>query len=161
MMVDCLCGIVDSFGLEKDLVIYDNCGFGYGKFIEEFWECIVGKSLNVFIFVKDFLVQIMFLICQYCSIFGVIEKWDFYLCGIEFVIGYLELSDLVVQWERFVDQVCVVVVGDDEVMVFDEDFLVVLEYGMLLCIGIGMGIDWLLMFLIGLLIREIVLFLIV
>lgn len=53
------------------------------------------------------------------------------------------------------------VVGDDEVMVFDEDFLVVLEYGMLLCIGIGMGIDWLLMFLIGLLIREIVLFLIV
>ncbi|CKS07510.1 lysyl-tRNA synthetase [Mycobacterium tuberculosis] len=156
--VDRLRGIADSLGLEKDPAIHDNRGFGHGKLIEELWERTVGKSLSAPTFVKDFPVQTTPLTRQHRSIPGVTEKWDLYLRGIELATGYSELSDPVVQRERFADQARAAAAGDDEAMVLDEDFLAALEYGMPPCTGTGMGIDRLLMSLTGLSIRETVLF---
>lgn len=156
--VDRLRGIADSLGLEKDPAIHDNRGFGHGKLIEELWERTVGKSLRAPTFVKDFPVQTTPLTRQHRSIPGVTEKWDLYLRGIELATGYSELSDPVVQRERFADQARAAAAGDDETMVLDEDFLAALEYGMPPCTGTGMGIDRLLMSLTGLSIRETVLF---
>ena len=86
------------------------------------------------------------------------EKWDLYVRGVELATGYSELTDPVIQRERFAAQARAAAAGDDEAMVLDEDFLAALEYGMPPSTGTGMGIDRLLMALTGLSIRETVLF---
>ena len=152
--VDRLCAIADQLGVE----IPQNRGYGHGKLVEELWEHSVGKSLTAPTFVKDFPVETTPLTRQHRSIAGVTEKWDLYLRGVELATGYSELTDPVVQRERFVQQARAAAAGDDEAMALDEDFLAALEYAMPPCTGTGMGIDRLLMSLTGLSIRDTVLF---
>jgi len=133
-------------------------GYGHGKLVEELWEHVVGNTLTAPTFVKDFPVETTPLTRQHRSIPGVTEKWDLYVRGIELATGYSELTDPVVQRERFTQQARAAAAGDDEAMALDEDFLAALEYGMPPCTGTGMGIDRLLMSLTGLSIRETVLF---
>ncbi|BBX75914.1 lysine--tRNA ligase [Mycobacterium shinjukuense] len=141
-----------------DVEIRHSHAVGHGKLVEELWEHTVGKSLTAPTFVKDFPVETTPLTRQHRSIPGVTEKWDLYLHGVELATGYSELTDPVVQRERFADQARAAAAGDDEAMQLDEDFLAALEYGMPPCTGTGMGIDRLLMSLTGLSIRETVLF---
>ncbi|OBJ47230.1 lysine--tRNA ligase [Mycobacterium sp. 1423905.2] len=141
-----------------DVEIDDSRGFGHGKLVEELWEHTVGHALTSPTFVKDFPVETTPLTRQHRSIPGVTEKWDLYVRGVELATGYSELTDPVVQRERFEDQARAAAAGDDEAMLLDEDFLAALEYGMPPCTGTGMGIDRLLMCLTGLSIRETVLF---
>jgi lysyl-tRNA synthetase, class II len=152
--VDRLLAIADQLGVE----IPQNRGYGHGKLVEELWEHSVGKSLTAPTFVKDFPVETTPLTRQHRSIAGVTEKWDLYLRGVELATGYSELTDPVVQRERFVEQARAAAAGDDEAMALDEDFLAALEYAMPPCTGTGMGIDRLLMSLTGLSIRDTVLF---
>jgi lysyl-tRNA synthetase class 2 len=152
--VDQLRGIADRLGVE----IPQNRGYGHGKLVEELWEHAVGRTLTAPTFVKDFPVETTPLTRQHRSIAGVTEKWDLYLHGVELATGYSELTDPVVQRERFVEQARAAAAGDDEAMALDEDFLAALEYGMPPCTGTGMGIDRLLMSLTGLSIRDTVLF---
>ncbi|BBZ50716.1 lysine--tRNA ligase [Mycobacterium heidelbergense] len=155
--VDRLRAVADRLGLEipddRDKPFY-----GHGKLVEELWEHTVGNTLTAPTFVKDFPVETTPLTRQHRSIAGVTEKWDLYLRGVELATGYSELTDPVVQRERFAAQARAAAAGDDEAMALDEDFLAALEYGMPPCTGTGMGIDRLLMSLTGLSIRETVLF---
>ena len=143
---------------QLDVEILDNRGFGHGKLVEELWEHTVGNKLTAPTFVRDFPVETTPLTRQHRSIPGVTEKWDLYLRGMELATGYSELTDPVVQRERFADQARAAAAGDDEAMKLDEDFLAAMEFGMPPCTGTGMGIDRLLMCLTGLSIRETVLF---
>jgi lysyl-tRNA synthetase, class II len=152
--VDRLRAIADQLGVE----IPENRGYGHGKLVEELWEHTVGAALTAPTFVKDFPTETTPLTRQHRSIPGVTEKWDLYLRGVELATGYSELTDPVVQRERFVEQARAAAAGDDEAMTLDEDFLAALEYGMPPCTGTGMGIDRLLMSLTGLSIRDTVLF---
>ena len=152
--VERLRAIADRLGIE----IPDNRGYGHGKHVEELWEHTVGEALTAPTFVKDFPVDTTPLTRQHRTIPGVTEKWDLYLRGVELATGYSELSDPIVQRERFAEQALAAAAGDDEAMVLDEDFLTALEYAMPPCTGTGMGIDRLLMSLTGLSIRETVLF---
>jgi lysyl-tRNA synthetase, class II len=153
--VDRLLAIAHQLGVEvhRDLSFY-----GHGKLVEELWEHAVGNSLTAPTFVKDFPVETAPLTRQHRSIPGVTEKWDLYFRGVELATGYSELTDPVVQRERFAEQARAAAAGDDEAMALDEDFLAALEYGMPPCTGTGIGIDRLLMSLTGLSIRETVLF---
>ena len=80
---------------------------------------------------------------------GVTEKWDLYLFGVEHGTGYSELTDPVMQRERFIAQALAAARGDSEAMRLDEDFIQALEYGMPPAGGMGMGVDRLLMSLTG------------
>lgn len=133
-------------------------GYGHGKLIEELWEHQVGNTLYAPTFVRDFPVETTPLTRQHRSIVGVTEKWDLYIRGFELATGYSELTDPVIQRERFVDQARLAAAGDDEAMSLDEDFLRAMEHGMPPAAGTGMGIDRLLMALTGLGIRETILF---
>src|SRR4051794_7679029 len=129
-----------------------------GKVVEELFEALVQPTLQAPTFVIDYPVDTSPLTRAHRSDPGVAEKWDLYIAGVERGTGYSELTDPVVQRERFTQQALLAAAGDPEAMVFDEDFLEALEYGMPPTGGVGMGIDRLLMTLTGLGIRETVLF---
>jgi lysyl-tRNA synthetase class 2 len=141
-----------------ELEIPRDRGYGHGKLVEELWEHTVGDKLWAPTFVRDFPVETTPLTRSHRSIPGVTEKWDLYVRGFELATGYSELSDPVVQRQRFEAQARAAAAGDDEAMQLDEDFLAALEYGMPPSTGTGMGIDRLMMALTGLSIRETVLF---
>ena len=129
-----------------------------GKYVEELWEHFVKPGLTRPTFVTDFPVDTSPLVRDHRSIPGVVEKWDLYVRGFELATGYSELTDPVVQRQRFVEQATLAAGGDPEAMRLDEEFLTALETGMPPCGGLGMGIDRLLMALTGQGIRETILF---
>jgi lysyl-tRNA synthetase class 2 len=146
--------IADRLGVD----IARDRGYGHGKLVEELWEHTVGEDLWAPTFVRDFPVETTPLTRSHRSIPGVTEKWDLYVRKFELATGYSELTDPVIQRQRFEAQARAAAAGDDEAMVLDEDFLAALEYGMPPTTGTGMGIDRLLMALTGLSIRETILF---
>ncbi len=129
-----------------------------GKVVEELFEALVQHTLRAPTFVIDFPVDTSPLTRAHRTDPGVAEKWDLYIAGVERGTGYSELTDPVVQRERFTQQALLAAAGDPEAMVLDEDFLEALEYGMPPTGGVGMGLDRLLMTLTGLGIRETILF---
>jgi lysyl-tRNA synthetase class 2 len=132
--------------------------YGPGKLAEELFEETVVHTLVNPTFVRDFPAETSPLTRAHRDRPGLAEKWDLYIRGIETATGYSELTDPVVQRERFVEQARFASLGDAEAMSLDEDFLRAMEYGMPPAGGMGMGIDRLLMALTGLGIRETILF---
>jgi lysyl-tRNA synthetase class 2 len=132
--------------------------FGPGKLAEEIFEETVAPSLVRPTFVRDFPAETSPLTRGHRSNPELAEKWDLYIRGVETATGYSELTDPVVQRERFLQQARFAGLGDAEAMSLDEDFLRAIEYGMPPTGGMGMGIDRLLMALTGLGIRETILF---
>ena len=132
--------------------------FGPGKLAEELFEATVTPTLRAPTFVRDFPAETSPLTREHRSRPGLAEKWDLYIDGIETATGYSELTDPVVQRERFSGQAEFSRRGDAEAMVPDEDFLRALEYGMPPAGGVGMGVDRLLVALTGTGIRETILF---
>ena len=130
----------------------------HGKYVEELWEHFVKGSLERPTFVMDFPVDTSPLVRAHRDTPGVVEKWDLYVRGFELATGYSELVDPVIQRERFVEQATQAARGDVEAMRLDEEFLRALEHGMPPTMGMGMGIDRLLMAITGLGIRETILF---
>lgn len=132
--------------------------YGPGKLAEEIFEELVTDSLVAPTFVRDFPAETSPLTRDHRETPGLTEKWDLYIRGFETATGYSELTDPVIQRERFQQQAQLAGLGDDEAMRLDEDFLRAMEYGMPPTGGMGMGIDRLLMALTGLGIRETILF---
>lgn len=151
-------------GMDKLLAIAEKIDvpvaphYGPGKLAEEIFEELVVDSLIEPTFVCDFPEETSPLTRAHRSQPGLTEKWDLYIRGVETATGYSELTDPVVQRERFQQQAELAHAGDPEAMVLDEDFLRAMEYGMPPAGGMGMGIDRLLMALTGLGIRETILF---
>lgn len=129
-----------------------------GKIAEELFEHFVGDRLYAPTFVRDFPADNSPLVKGHRSIPGVTEKWDLYVRGFELGTGYSELTDPVIQRQRFQAQALASAKGDPEAMELDEDFLEAMEYGMPPAAGLGMGLDRLLMALTGEGIRETILF---
>jgi lysyl-tRNA synthetase class 2 len=131
---------------------------GAGRLVEEIFDAIVAPKLEQPTFVFDYPVATSPLTRAHRSVAGLAEKWDLYVGGMELATAYSELTDPVVQRERFEAQARLRSRGDDEAMRLDEDFLRAIEYGMPPTGGMGMGIDRLLMAITGLGIRETILF---
>ncbi len=87
------------------------------------------------------------------------ERFEFYVNGTEYANAYSELNDPIDQKERFIAQLKAKELGDDEANEMDYNFLDALNYGMPPAGGIGIGIDRLVMLLLGVQnIREVILF---
>ncbi|MFZ1381867.1 MAG: lysine--tRNA ligase [Scrofimicrobium sp.] len=132
--------------------------YGKGKIAEVIFEEAVGQYLYRPTFVRDFPQDSSPLTRAHRSKPGLVEKWDLYVRGFELATAYSELTDPVVQRQRFEEQALAAAKGDPEAMMLDEDFLEAMDYGMPPAGGMGMGIDRLLMALTGEGIRETVLF---
>lgn len=74
-------------------------------------------------------------------------RFEMFIAGMELSNGFNELNDPLDQAERFKEQVQARTTGDDEAMYYDDDFVTALEYGMPPTVGVGIGIDRLVMLL--------------
>jgi lysyl-tRNA synthetase class 2 len=88
-----------------------------------------------------------------------VDRFEFYIAGMELGNAFSELNDPLDQRQRFLDQLAAKDRGDDEAHPMDDDYIHALEYGMPPAAGQGVGIDRLVMLLTGAeTIREVIFF---
>jgi lysyl-tRNA synthetase class 2 len=135
-----------------------NPSWSAAEVLVELYEQLVEETLIQPTFVSDYPVAVKPLAKAHRSIPGLNEAWDLVINGVELAPAYSELNDPVVQRERLVEQSMLAAAGNSDAMDLDEDFLRAMEHGMPPMGGMGMGVDRLIMLLMGTGIRESILF---
>jgi lysyl-tRNA synthetase, class II len=115
--------------------------WGPGKVAVEMFEKLVEDTLWQPTFVCDFPREVSPLARPHRSVAGLTEQFELYLCGIELVTAYSELTDPDEQRAKFELQRRSRAAGDEEAHPFDEEFLMALEHGMPPAGGLGLGVD--------------------
>ena len=129
-----------------------------GEIVLELFEMLVEHTLIQPTSVCDYPEAVRPLAKKHRTKPGLVEAWDLVINGVELAPAYSELNDPVIQRERLEEQSRLAAAGDPEAMDIDEDFLRALEFGMPPAGGMGLGVDRLVMLLLGIGIREAILF---
>jgi len=131
----------------------------WGKLVEELFETFVEPNLIQPTFLLDFPIDISPLAKKKPGNERFVERFEFFIAGMESGNAFTELNDPLDQRERFVGQIEAQRKGDDEAHPLDEDFLLAMEHGMPPTGGLGIGIDRMVMlFTNQTSIREVILF---
>lgn len=131
----------------KSLEIPHHAAYGAGKLQTELFEKTVENQLTQPTFITHYPAEVSPLArCTDGDPFTT-DRFELFISGRELANGFSELNDPEEQAERFQDQARAKAAGDAEAMVYDEDYIRALEYGMPPAAGLGVGIDRLVMFL--------------
>lgn len=117
-----------------------------GQLIFAIFDHIIPKTLIEPTWIIDYPEDISPLAKVHRSKQGWVERFEGYIGGKEIADGWSELTDPVVQRERFTKDTKAARKDKEEAQHLDEDFITALEYGMPPLGGIGIGIDRLVMF---------------
>ncbi len=137
----------------------DTAGGTWASLVDDLLSKYLEPTLQAPTLVFDYPVELSPFAKGHRSIPGLVERFEAYAGGIEIANAFTELNDPDEQRARFVAAREAAAAGDEEAQPFDEGFLVALEQGMPPTGGVGLGIDRLVMLLLGRAsIREVVLF---
>lgn len=145
-----------AIAAERDVELHDE--WDAGEIVLELFEKLVEHTLIQPTFVCDYPESARPLAKPHRTEPGLVEAFDLVINGVELGVAYSELNDPVIQRERLTQQSLMAAAGDPEAMELDEEFLQAMEFGMPPMGGMGMGVDRLVMLLMGTGIRESILF---
>ncbi|MDC0586670.1 lysine--tRNA ligase [Gammaproteobacteria bacterium] len=129
----------------KELRIKTNDDASTGKLLFEIFEKTVEDNLIEPTFITSYPRDVSPLSRANDNDPWLVDRFEFFIAGSELANGFQELNDPDDQSDRFKAQVKERNDGDDEAMVFDQDYIEALEYGMPPTSGLGVGIDRLVM----------------
>ena len=117
----------------------------WGKVLLELFEAHVEAELWEPTFVKDYPADVSPLSRRKDDNLDYADRVELFIAGREFANFFCELNDPHDQEQRFLAQAEQKDSGDSEAMHFDEDYINALKYGMPPAVGVGLGIDRLIM----------------
>ena len=138
-------GKLEQFLKKKKVKIEKN--WGIGRMLLEAFEETVEENLIDPTFVTEYPVEVSPLSRRNEENPDYADRFELFIGGKEFANGFCELNDPDDQASRFEDQVAAKDSGDKEAMDYDHDYITALEHGMPPAVGVGMGVDRLVMLL--------------
>jgi len=122
-------------------------GEGVGKALAKLFEKLVEPKLIQPTFVVGYPVEVSPLARRNDENPEITDRFELFIAGKEVANGFSELNDPDDQRQRFLQQMEMRKIGDEEAHPIDEDYIIALEYGMPPAAGEGIGIDRLVMIL--------------
>jgi lysyl-tRNA synthetase class 2 len=126
----------------------------HGALVNELYDRFVEGQTVAPTFYTDFPVETSPLTRAHRHDPRLAERWDLVAFGAELGTAYSELVDPVEQRRRLTEQSVLAAAGDPEAMEIDEEFLSALEFAMPPSGGVGIGVDRVVMTLVGGNIRD-------
>lgn len=118
-----------------------------GMVLDRIWSDLVEPHLVGPVFITDYPVEISPLAKRHADNPLLTYRFEAFINGFEACNAFSELNDPLDQRQRFAEQAREKAKGNDEAHVFDEEYVLALEYGMPPTGGLGVGIDRLVMLL--------------
>lgn len=143
----------------KKHCIATNKEISLGEKIFALFEKLVEPKIIQPTFIIDFPIEISPLSKRDSSNPEIASRFELFVASMELANGFNELNDPFDQAQRFYDQLKAYHSGDEEAHQFDADYIRALEYGLPPTVGVGIGIDRLIMVLTNTIsIKEVILF---
>jgi lysyl-tRNA synthetase class 2 len=131
----------------------------WGKLIDPTLINYVESHLIQPTFLYDYPLEVSPLAKKKADDPSIVERFEFFIGGVEMGNAFSEINDPLDQRERFLATSRALAAGDEEAHPLDEDYVAALSYGMPPTGGFGMGIDRLTMLFTGTdSLREVILF---
>ncbi|MGE5345233.1 MAG: lysine--tRNA ligase, partial [Acidithiobacillales bacterium] len=133
--------LLREFAAEAGVTDVSRFGDSRGKLLAEIFGAVAEKQLVQPTYVVDYPAEISPLSKVKPDDPATADRFELFIGRMEVANGFCELNDPDEQAERFRAQVAERKKGDEEAMLFDEDYVEALSYGMPPTAGEGIGID--------------------